>query len=279
MKPSCCLRWHDVVARFVLATCFATGPALGPTHALAAARADAKADPGKTLADEAAALFKDGKYLQAAELFERAFALAPDRIVRLRNAGRAFEEAGRLEHARHLFQRYVELAKPGTDRSEVRERLARLEARLAATKAPVAAETPAKVADTPRSAAETAAASPGVSATTTPGSPPPVRYAAWGVAAAGAGLAASGFLWLGAVANAQARFDADVAAHRYTYPGGGKKRGEDESTLATNETVAWTLLATGTAALAGGLVWAFWPREAAVAVLPTERGALLAVRF
>jgi hypothetical protein len=39
-----------------------------------------KADAGKALADEAAALFKQGHYLQAAELFERSFALAPRQV-------------------------------------------------------------------------------------------------------------------------------------------------------------------------------------------------------
>ena len=171
-----------------------------PAPALAAPK-----DPGKAAADDAALAFKEGRFHDAAEGFEKAFALGPDKIVRLRNAGRAWEEAGKLEYARTKFQRYLDKAPPGPERAEVVGRLADLEARMAAVKSPVVvapeplpASTSTPAPDTPAPAA--AEHAPDAQVTVPAPAPDAVGHGrqitGWTLVGAGAALAAGGAVWL-----------------------------------------------------------------------------------
>jgi len=239
-------------------------------------------DEGKDLADEAAERFKSQRFVDAAELFERAYALNPDKVVRLRNAGRAWEEAGRLDQARHLFRRYVELVPEGADRAEVRLRLARIEARLA----PVARPEPE-----PAVVAEPA---PSPAPAPTVVQPDPVaqpRAGAWTLAAAGAAALGVGVAWVLYTNRLVSRYEHDAAAGSYDYAtarssdAGFDKAEADSNTLKLNKNIAWTLTGVGAAATIGGLCWAFWPSDKppAVAVTPwTSRGEVgiaAAMRF
>ena len=246
------------------------------------ALAAAPRDAGKPLADQAAVLFKAGKFLPAAELFERAFALNPSKLVRLRNAGRAFEEAGRLDHARHLFQRYIELAPAGRDRDEVQDRIAKLTARLAptATAETVTATGPPPAPQQAARHAESGAAADSPTPTVRTDSPQASRWPRWLAAGAGAGLAAVGVVWLAQVADAQDRFDSDVAAHHYEYVDGPAKRSQDEDVLERNRVLAWTCTGLGVAGAVGGVLWALAPQPVAgVHILPTKGGFRLAYAF
>lgn len=209
--------------------------ALALPHAgLAAPRKDA----GKDLSDLAATQFKEGKYLQAAELFERAFALNPEKLVRLRNAGRSFQEAGRVPYARLVFQRYLDLAPEGPDKAEVRERVARIDAAAQ----PVVI---AKVEPPPAPAPQPLVISKPLA--------PRSRTLAWGLVGSGGAVLAGGAVWLVAVAQAQTRFDADVEGRHYQYADGGAKKTADASTLGTNRALAWTTTGIGVATLGYGL--------------------------
>ncbi|MFZ4578046.1 MAG: hypothetical protein ACOYOB_06560 [Myxococcota bacterium] len=266
------------LAAIVVAPVFAARPALAEKSVQ---------DLGKELADEAAALFKEGKFLQAAELFERAFSLNPEKLVRLRNAGRAFEEAGRLEHARYLFERYLELAAPGPERDEVVHRLTQLKARLeaAAAPAPAPAPPPAPVVAPAPAPAAAVAAPPPVDAVAARSADAPSRAPAWATAATGVAAAVVGTAWLMQVGSAQEALDADEAAGKYVYPGGSDKAAKDRDVISTNRWGAYGTLGLGAAALVAGLTWAVWPQPArsAVAVLPwggpDSAGMVAAVRF
>jgi tetratricopeptide (TPR) repeat protein len=253
------------VTRFlVLAALWAT-----PVHAAG------PHDAGKALSDQAAASFKDRHFLQAAELFERAYALAPDKLVRLRNAGRAYEEAGRLEYARLVFQRYLQLAPEGPDKAEVQVRVTKLDEKL---KPPPVNPLPGPV--------------PGPPAATQIGmhdvrlhkaEPPPPRVLGWTLTSSGGLALAGGIAWLLAVGRAQDRLDTDVAAHHYDYPGGDTKRTADEATVSTQRALAWTTLGVGAAALGYGVYEVLRSEPVPVAVQPWiqpgQAGVLVTARF
>jgi tetratricopeptide (TPR) repeat protein len=264
------------LAAIVVAPMFAARPALAEKSVQ---------DLGKELADEAAALFKEGKFLQAAELFERAFSLNPEKLVRLRNAGRAFEEAGRLEHARYLFERYLELAPPGPERDEVVHRLSQLKSRLEAAAAPAPAPPPAPVVAPAPAPAAAIAAPPPMDAVAARSVDAPSRAPAWATAATGVAAAVVGTAWLMQVASAQEALDADEAAGKYVYPGGSDKAAKDRDVISINRWGAYGTLGLGAAALVAGLTWAVWPQPAGsvVAVLPwggpDSAGMVAAVRF
>lgn len=236
----------------------------------------AKPDAGKPLSDEAAALFKDGKFLQAAELFERAFALSPDKLVRLRNAGRAYEEAGRLEYARLLFDRYLQQAPPGPERQEVVERVAKLDQRIAAAKADAARAEAARSAPVGPSAEPTPAA-------LAEAAQPPARTLAWTAVAAGAAVAAGGVGWVAYVVQKHDLVEAAAGRGEYDYPQGGlAKLKSDRQAVSVNRALAWSTVGVGAAAALLGSLWAMWPdAPPRVAVIPWSSGggASLALRF
>ncbi|MSP92837.1 MAG: tetratricopeptide repeat protein [Myxococcales bacterium] len=277
----------------IIAWCVTLFVAVAP----AAAVAGPKKDAGKELADQAADLFKRLEYHAAAELFERSFALNPEKLVRLRNAGRAFEEAGRLEHARHLFERYLQLATAGTERTEVEQRLAALQVRLAA--APLAAPVPARAGPdgrpVPASGVEAPAAVGAVSPEAGIAAAPAAtsRTPAWVVAAAGAAIAMTGVVFLVQAGSANDSVADHKAKGHYDYPGGAAKLTTDREAIAGHHSIAYAALGVGTASLAGGILWALWtqPAGSPTATLtpwldpfagterPTLRGATLALRF
>ncbi len=241
-----------LAALFVVATL----SCLGGHHIAFAAGHPAHKDLGKDLADQAASQFKAGNFLPAAELFERAFALAPDKLVRLRNAGRAYQEGGQPANARLVFQRYLDLAPESAEKQEVRQRIAQLDERPA--KAAVA-ELPAPATATATAAraplAPGTASGPGVvgvqqSATTQSAS---TKTSAWlgmglGMAALGGGAA-----WWWAARQAQGRIDADVSRQYYDYPHGSDKLSHARSTVAAQSWAAVGTATVGAAALGYGI--------------------------
>lgn len=261
---------------------------------LASAAAAEKKDLGKQLADEATVLFKEGKFLQAAELFERAFALNPEKLVRLRNAGRAFEEAGKLEYAKLLFERYLQQAPDGPEKDEVRQRVAHIDELLAAQRrAPEGGTGPAKKADNSDKGAadrkdaaadaitDRPAAGPGAPIGVDRSAEPQTRWHAYGIAVAGAAAVLGGIYWRGQVATAETQMNRDIAAGYYDYfpPAGDKKMQQDTKTLDLNRNLANATLAVGGLAAAGGLLWALWPADAPakIAAVPVGDGALLSL--
>ena len=294
-------------------SCVAVVATASPQRPLHAAP---KTDAGKALADEAAALFKQGQYLQAAELFERSFALAPDKLVRLRNAGRAYEEAGRLDHAKLLFERYLSLAPESPERTEVVERLRRLELRLESDKraeemarqealrAKVKAarkgeEEPAEPAPAPSLDSPAEAKSTGEeSERAEPASSvePALRAShsqwhpttGWWIAGGGAAVLLAGAVWQTQVVADQERLNRDTLAGRYSGPGGWQAHDDRQATLTNTQRATFVLMGVGTAAIGAGLAWALWPRDKAasagkVSLLPeagrSGAGATLLVLF
>ncbi len=261
-----------IATRRVLLVVIALLGLAGPLPTLAARRAD----PGKNLSDKAATLFKEGNFLQAAELFERAFALSPDKLVRLRNAGRAYEEAGRLEYARLVFQRYVQLAPEGPDKAEVRERVSKLDERL---KPPEPNPLP-KAVPGPPPMARTSQHDVALQKTAPPQRD---RTLAWTLTGTGGVAMLGGIGWLVAVGSAQSRMDADVDQKHYDYPGGADKRTRDDSTLTTHRALAWTTLGLGAVALGYGLYDMFRSEPTPLALVPwlapDEAGLVAAARF
>lgn len=244
-----------------------------------------KADLGKPLSDEAAALFKDGKFLQAAELFERAFALNPEKVVRLRNAGRAYEEAGRLEYARLLFERYLHQAPEGPEKLEVQQRLERIDEQLAAKK---------KEADlAERKSGESPAASPAVTPAA-PGAGAPVaggvviaqretNWIAWGVAGLGIGLIGGSAVWHLQVADAETKKNGDYAKGIYFgYAEGAAKLESDRAAIRLNRILAYSTLGVGIVATGVGVYWALradTTAQIAVLPLPDASGVVVSGRF
>jgi len=231
-------------------------------------------DAGKEVADQAAERFKEGKFLEAGELFERAFALNPKMLVRLRNAGRAFEEAGRLEYARVIFQRYLDQAPDSEEKQEVQARMVKISLKLKENIEEKQAQTPkveqqmrsdAKGATAPESTRPgepTAPAAKDATEKTTPASPKTQpaetaeasgatgsRLSEWLGAGAGAAVAVTGAVWLAKTMAAATAVDKDYQAGNYAYgPDGDTKYATAQSTLSTNKIVGASLLGAGTVA-------------------------------
>lgn len=262
-----------------------------------------RADPGKALADEAAALFKAKDYLRAAELFERSFALSPDKLVRLRNAGRAYEEAGKLDNARLVFERYLALAPPSAERDEVAERLARIQVALIEQRRKELAEASDGA---PESAAKAAgAAGPGAPARDAPTSSPEKAESAkapdpartvrtgklntpklpWALIGTGAVLTGLGIGWQLNAVLAQDELNAQSRAGLYDGPGGRAAFDTQQGEIRTAEQAAWTMIGLGTAAALAGGIWLWRERrtEPSVTLWPTvgsgTAGAVLQGQF
>ena len=272
MTPHC-LRWTAAL----FCVCLWAGAA--PRATLAATQ---HRDEGKDLADDAAERFKAALFVEAAELFERAFALNPEKVVRLRNAGRAWEEAGRLDQARHLFRRYIELMPEGADRAEVRVRLARVESRLAPAPSPAPAAPPPA---TTAPAAAPADAAPAMALTARAAQASPSRPTAWLLSGAGVVACGVGIGWLVHTATVRSSYQDAVAQGSYAYGApGAAKRLADEKTLDSNRLGAWTATGVGAVAAIGGLAWALWPASHSGVVVtpwatPANVGVAAAMRF
>lgn len=130
--------FHASRARFVLALCTATVVGAPTAHAsLAIQPAESGAAPAgeaHRFTERAVADFEAGRYEQAVENFERAYALDGN-VNNLFNIGRVYEEAGDLPAAIDYYTRFLE--QPGVSleyREATLERLEVLERTLAATR-------------------------------------------------------------------------------------------------------------------------------------------------
>jgi tetratricopeptide (TPR) repeat protein len=228
------------------------------------------------LSDEAGKLFKAERYREAAERFEQAYALDPRKLIRLRNAGRAYEEAGMGERALHVFERYVPLVDDAKLKADAEARIKRLQGELAAEKAktrsaevvPARAAEPAEGAPSrdPDPAVPKTATSAAVGADATATARASARASAlpaWMTAGGGLLATGAGVAWLVAAQRAGAQIDDDHAAGLYGYEGGADKRAEDRATVRRHRVGAWTTVGLGAAALAGGVVWALLPEPEA----------------
>ncbi len=262
---------------FVLAALAAVAaPSPGHVGMVACAWA-AKADPGKALSDDAAVKFKDGKFLEAAELFERAFSLSPDKLVRLRNAGRAYEEAGKVEYAKLLFERYLQQAPAGPEKQEVAERVAAIDKRLATEKQ---AEADRQATALAADRAATAKAAPIAVAATA--DPQASIFYPWILLGSGAALLATGGGWLGYTQSKSSDIESAYLGGQYDYNGGTQKLVDDRSIIHRNQGIGWAAFGLGAAAAVGGGLWMLWPSTASGVVVlpyPTGNGAALALRF
>ncbi|MCB9739650.1 MAG: tetratricopeptide repeat protein [Deltaproteobacteria bacterium] len=235
----------------LIAFVVACAAAAVPQPAQARSSLDAKA---ARMSDEAAAHFKAGRYLEAAERFEQAYALNADVIVRLRNAGRAWEEAGRPERALHCFERYLAKETDPKLRADAEERIEKARAAVAAARK---AEQPAVDAATPAAPAASSTA-PRADVTASSGGVP-----SWSLPLAASigsvGLFLTGVAVRQKVEDAASNFELHDAAGHYDYPGGAGKRDEDASTIAQNRGLAWGLVGGGVV-LAGVATW-LWLRD------------------
>lgn len=265
----------------VLGLAIGSGAASAPP-AWAAGKPDAALrQRAREMSDDAARMFKSGKFAEAAERIEQAYALDPSVPVRLYNAGRAWEEAGRVDRALHCFERYLQVVEDAKERAEVAERIRRL-----------------KAAPTPVGAAASGAgpASPGGGASADPARPSagsgahPVttvaadpargsRWLAWTTSAGAVALLGTGIGWHLATNAAAERID--QKSGQYDYPGGAAKRDDDHAVIARNRAVAWGATALGAAA--GGVAAWLWlrssPAQAALLPAANGRGAAILVHF
>ncbi len=217
----------------------------------------------KTMSDRAAKLFAEKRFRAAAELFEKAYALDGAKVIRLRNAGRAYEEAGAPKLALHCFKRYVALEKSERLLADARERITRLQAAVSGGGG--AAVQPKAPAEQSRSKPAPVSPQPAAAATPVPGGQPSAQIAAaapsarprWALplGAAGVGALAGGVSALVLTSKAAARVDAAEARDDYSYPGGSSKLSADRSTITLNRALGWTLVGLG-AVGAGVATWA-----------------------
>jgi tetratricopeptide (TPR) repeat protein len=228
-------------------------------------------DTGKAIADDAAVAFKEQRFEQAAELFEKAYALGSDKIVRLRNAGRAWEEAGKLEYARTQFQKYLDKVKSGPDHDEVAQRLERLEARIAAEKAPKPEPTPV----TPQLEPEHTPALPTIAVPTPVVAQPPAgegKWLSWTLVGAGSALMAGGVAWFVATESANNRLTSQQAQGLYS----DQKLSDDRSVIIRNRIGAAAVVSAGAAGVVVGVILATKAPTNQVFVTPTAGGMAIA---
>ena len=227
-------------------------------------------DLGKAIADDAAVAFKEQRFAEAAEMFEKAYALGNDKIVRLRNAGRAWEEAGKLEYARTQFQKYLDKVKSGPDHDEVTERLAKLEARIAASITPK----PEPIA-TPQPEPAHVPALPTIlpaQPTVTQPQEHESKWLAWTLVGAGMGMIAGGVAWFVATESASNRMTSQQAQGLYT----DQKLSDDHSTILRNRIGAAGVVTVGAAGVVAGVILATKAPANQVMVTPTMGGMAIA---
>ena len=232
----------------------------------------------KSMSNEAAHHFKAHRYLKAAELFQQAYALDPDKLVRLRNAGRALEEADRAERALHCFVRYAERETDPKLVADANERILRLKAAIAARRQAEAAK-------------KAAASAPQAPVAPIPAQKPPLTVTAakrgrgilpWMLGGVGLAALAAGGVWLVATESAAGDVARDDEAGRYEYQGGQEKHDDDRAAIGLNRVASWSVVGLGAAA-AGTATWLLLRDEsAAIAEFgldPVGRRVKLAWRF
>lgn len=272
-----------MMQRRVLAVLLAVACPLVAT-AVRAAPSPAILRQAKSMSNEAAHHFKAQRYLKAAELFEQAYALDPDMLVRLRNAGRAFEEADRDERALHCFVRYAERETDAKLVADAHKRIRRLKSTIAARRKAEAAQ---KLA----AAQKLTAATPPPPAQPVPAPTPPPTIAVaprgpgvlpWIIGGAGLAALAAGGIWLLATESAAGDIARDDEAGRYDYPGGAAKRDDDGAAIGLNRVASWSVMGLGAAA-AGTATWLLLRDDGAAAAAirldPVGRSVKLAWRF
>ncbi len=248
--------------------------------AAAMAESAALRQRAREMSDEAAKLFKAQRYAEAAERIEQAYALDPSVRLRLRNAGRAWQEAGNAARALHCFERFLALETDPALRKDAEERIAALRqsggGQVAAGRA--SAGSVASPRSPPQGGAPGAADAGATPATReavpapdlSTSAPAPSRALPVAVAGAGVGLLATGIAWHLQTAGAAAKVDDGEQGGHYAYPGGSAKLERDRQTLVTNRAVGWSLVGAGAiGAGVGAWLWLRAPRAGAdVAVLP-----------
>lgn len=265
----------------VLALALALG---APSAALAA-----DPDPAVTLVEQAAAAYRAGRYVAAAELFVSAFELskAP---VQLRNAAKAYERAEQLDAALTAWRRYA--AQPGltdAEQGEAAAEIRAIEQRQAAARARADADAARQAADAARAEAQAAQsrAEAAQARADAVREAPPSKVGAYVLVGAGAAsLVAAGAVFL----HAQGRLS-DLDEDLATTDGAGRITGisveqatSERSGIESERTASAVLLGVGLAAAAGGALW-WWladappPVTAAVGVGPGTGTLLLQGRF
>jgi tetratricopeptide (TPR) repeat protein len=86
-------------------------------------------DEALRLSQHGAALFRAGKFREAAALLRQSYATYPAPIL-LYNLGRALDSAGELTEAIDAYKRYLEAQRNATDRGAVAARIATLEQQI-----------------------------------------------------------------------------------------------------------------------------------------------------
>ncbi|MCO4760681.1 MAG: hypothetical protein KC502_04210 [Myxococcales bacterium] len=231
-------------------------------------RADASIrSRAKKMSNEAARLFAEKKFVQAAERFEQAYALDSKRLIRLRNAGRAYEEARAHQQALHCFRRYVKRVKSVKLREDAKTRIARLEARISAAEQAKLAPKP-KPAVVPVARPKLAKKPPPPTIQRKPSDR--VLPVSIGIAGVGALVSGGTLLWL--ASGASGDIDRAEAKGDYGYPGGETKLKDDRSLVGLNQTVGWGLVGAGLVG-AGVSTWLLLRGETRVALLPAGPGS------
>jgi tetratricopeptide (TPR) repeat protein len=250
------------------------------------ARAAPPGDP-TAVATEALELYRAGKLEEAAERFETAFQLS-GHPTQLRNAAKAWEQAGRLDRALERWGQYRAL--PGLSRDEVAEAEAHLglirerekaeAAMRAAEAARAAAEAATRDAARARAEAERARADAVRAAEVATADEPEASgssIAAWVTGASGAAVLVSGAVLWSVQAGRLSRLDDALATTdgRGLIVGIGPTEAQDEiDAINGQRAISGVLIAAGATALVGGVVLALWPSDAPeVSVAPTPDGA------
>ena len=202
----------------------------------------------KQMANTAAKLFKKKHYKEAATLFEQAFALDPDRDVRLRNAGRAYEEAGMLGNALRCFEKFEKITDSDKLKKDAQQRIARFKEAGAQART-ASGTTIARPAPKPATPTPTPAVKPVIAAKKQPVQTRPnwlITGSGGAILVAGVGL----FVYANGVGG---DIDTHESAGHYQYSGGASKLADDRSAVSTNQTAGIALAGAG--ALIAGAGW------------------------
>src|SRR5690606_35346285 len=95
----------------------------------AGATEDADRKRALELFKESKQLYQEGRFRDAIERLEQAYALAPEPVL-LYNLGRAFESSGELERAIDAYRRYLDEEPNAPDRGAISARIDTLERQL-----------------------------------------------------------------------------------------------------------------------------------------------------
>lgn len=252
------------------------------------AEARTKKKQAAALTRRAIKLYKRAEYQRAGALFLEAYELS-GRAAQLRNAAKSYQEAGQLEEAAPLWNRYLEVPDLTIDeRNEAKAHLATIEERKKNVKMRetaedlrASAERAREQAEAARIAAEAAAAAPRTTTVrTTPDEPPSAPVGGYVLFGAGAGvLAAGAVLWFvasGELASVDERLAMRNTQGRITGIGPDELESELES-INTKRVISGLLVAAGVVSAAGGITWlligASEQPSATVSVAPTHGGA------